>query len=241
MEKYISFPGLPQSTVTEVIMSCEKPEFIFELMNNYHINILSPCPLENINGAERYHADMLVCHLGGNKFIIDENNKDFIKGFVSLGAEVSLCCDINAKNPKLNVCFLKDKVICNKEKTERKILDFCTEKNIKIIHTKQSYTACSTAVVCENAVITADNSIYGVCIKNGIDVLKINEGYIRLDGYDYGFIGGCCGLIDKDLLVFSGDITRHPDCENIKAFTKNYGVDIASGKVSCMTSEGYYL
>ncbi len=227
MEKYIDFPNLPESEVTEVIMSGDRL-FICELMNNYHINILLPCPLKNIDGSEKYHADMAVCHLGGNKFVMDENNRELINGFVSLGADVSVSGGIDAKNPKLNVCFLKDRVICNKDKADRKILDFCLKKNIGILHTKQSYSACSTAVVNENAVITADNSIYGVCIKNGIDVLKINEGYIRLDGYDYGFIGGCCGLIDKDLLVFSGDITRHPDCENIKAFTKNYGVDIAS-------------
>ena len=228
MEKYIDFPNLPKSLVTDVIMSGNRLEFICELMNNYHINILSPSPLKNIDGAEKYHADMSVCHLGGNRFIADENNTELINGFVSLGAEFSTCSGIDAKNPKLNVCFLKNRIICNKDKTDRKILDFCTERDIEILHTKQSYSACSIAVVNENAVITADNSIYELCRVNKIDVLKIHEGYIRLDGYNYGFIGGCCGLIDKGLMVFSGDITRHPDYLNIKAFTDNYGVDIQS-------------
>lgn len=228
MEKYIDFPNLPQSPVTEVIMSGDRLEFIFEILNNYHINILSPSPLRNIDGAEKYHADMSVCHLGGNRFVIDEDNRELTEGIKSLGAEVTVCSGITAKNPKLNVCFLKNRVICNKDKTDRNISDFCAERDIEILHTKQSYSACSIAVVNENAVITADNSIYELCRVNKIDVLKIHEGYIRLDGYNYGFIGGCCGLIDKGLMVFSGDITRHPDYLNIKAFTDNYGVDIQS-------------
>ncbi len=225
MEKYVDFPNLPQSVVTEAVMSGDKAEFLCELVNNYHINIFSPCPVKNICGAEKYHADMSVCHLGRNKFIVDENSSDLADSFGLSGAEVSLCGDISAENPKLNVCFLKDKIICNKNKTDEEIFNFCLREKIKILHTNQSYSACSTAVVGENAVITADSSIYELCRKNQIDVLKIREGYIRLDGYEYGFIGGCCGLIDRGLLVFSGDIRKHPDYENIRAFTKNYGVD----------------
>lgn len=226
MGKFTDFPNLPKSLVTDVIMSGNKYELVYELINNYHINVLSPSPLKNIDGSEKYHADMSVCHLGKNKIITDRNNTELISGLKALGAEVLLCGNISAEYPKLNVCFVKNKIICNKNKAEQKILDFCLEKDIKILHTKQSYSACSTAVVNENAVITADKSIYELCMKNKIDVLKIREGYIELQGYKYGFIGGCCGLIDKNLMVFSGDILSHPDYYEIKAFASNYGVNI---------------
>ena len=51
---------------------------------------------------------------------------------------------------------------------------------------------------------------------------------IQLDGYDYGFIGGCCGFIDKNTLVFSGNVKLHKNYEDIKAFAGNYKVDVVS-------------
>ena len=76
--------------------------------------------------------------------------------------------------------------------------------------------------------ITSDESIYRACKKNNIDVLKtVNEG-IRLRGYDHGFIGGCCGLIARDILAFSGNIEAHKNYAEIKAFASDHGVSIAS-------------
>lgn len=225
MDRFIRYPNLPESDVTTVIMSDHKPELVEELQNNFHINVISPKPLKSIDGSERYHADMSVCHLGGNNFVIDENNCDLINAFES---EIIKIKGISAKKPLLNVCFLKDKVICNKNKTDKAILRFCEESHIGILHTNQSYAKCSTAVINDNAVITSDNSIYNLCIANQIDVLKISAGFIKLDGYDYGFIGGCCGLLNSRLLAFSGNIRNHIDYDNIKKFAANYHVDIVS-------------
>ena len=38
----------------------------------------------------------------------------------------------------------------------------------------------------------------------GVDIMIIPERRILLEGYDYGFIGGCCGLIDKNVLAITG-------------------------------------
>ena len=61
-----------------------------------------------------------------------------------------------------------------------------------------------------------------------IDVLKISAGHIMLDGYDYGFIGGCCGKISSGAIAFCGDLKTHPDSDNICGFLGNYGIKAVS-------------
>lgn len=38
--------------------------------------------------------------------------------------------------------------------------------------------------------------------QNGVEVLRITNGHIRLDGFDYGFIGGCSARL-KNTIFFS--------------------------------------
>ena len=59
-------------------------------------------------------------------------------------------------------------------------------------------------------------------------MLKIQKGFISLPGYDYGFIGGCCGKLSKNILAFTGKIESHPDYNNIKDFCRNYNVNVLS-------------
>lgn len=219
-------PNLPDRSAACVMMSDRLPDCCAELRNNYGIEILTPSPLSAVTGSERFHADMSICHLGGNRFISSADNTEINDRLCSCGADVHLCSSITAKLPLLNVCFLGGKVICNTKKTSDEILSFCENEGIGILHTNQSYAKCSVAVATENAVITSDEVIARLCEKNGIDCLCIEKGYIELDGYDYGFIGGCCGLISPDLLVFTGDICSHPSYREIRAFAASYGVKI---------------
>lgn len=228
MERFLSESSVPTAKVTMAAVSDYKPEIITELVNNYKIKVVSPAPIEGIEGSERYHADMGILHLGNKKFILDENNIDLSEKLKEIGAEIMLCKDITASRPALNVCIVGNRVLCNKTRTDAKLLEYFDDNEIRVIHTRQGYAKCSAAVINKNAVITSDMSIYKSCLAEKIDVLKVSCEGIKLDGYDYGFIGGCCGMIDAATLVFSGDIKKHRNYEDIKIFAKNYGVEVAS-------------
>ena len=221
-------PNLPDRAVRGVIMSDKLPELCAQLRKNYGTEIISPSPLRSVTGSERFHADMCICHTGGNHFVCDKDNTKLIGKLAGIDAYVEKCEGITAANPLLNACFLGDNVICNIKKTSTQILKKCHESNFRILNVRQSYARCSAAVVSSNALITSDEGIYSLCKKEMIDCLLIPSGNIQLEGYDYGFIGGCCGLIDKDLLVFTGNIKKHPSYLDIKAFSKNFGVYIES-------------
>ncbi|MBQ8999245.1 MAG: hypothetical protein IJ086_11240, partial [Clostridium sp.] len=58
------------------------------------------------------------------------------------------------------------------------------------------------------------------------------SGHIDLFELNYGFIGGCSGLISDDELAFFGDITSHPDYNKILEF-----VISKNKKLVCLSSE----
>ena len=77
-------------------------------------------------------------------------------------------------------------------------------------------------MVSDNALITADKSIYSISQNNGLDALLISEGHVDLNGYGYGFIGGASGAVDSYVL-FCGDLSNHPDGERIAEFCQKHG------------------
>lgn len=127
-----------------------------------------------------------------------------------------------------NCANIGKRIICNKKYTNKAILNFAEENNIDIIDVKQGYAKCSICKVSDNAIITEDSGIAKAALKNKIDVLKIEKGFVRLNGYEYGFIGGCSGLLKKSLLAFNGCIELHPQYDSIKSFCDKYSVSIVS-------------
>ncbi len=125
-----------------------------------------------------------------------------------------------------NCADLGNYLICKRLYTTIEIVEYGLRYKKKILNVNQGYSKCSICIINENALITADKSIAKACKENKIDVLEIDEGYIELNGMDYGFIGGATGLIDKTTLAVNGEIKTHPNSDNIISFVKNYGVDV---------------
>ena len=214
MEKFVDLPNLPAGRVSHVIMSDFLSDAVSELRNNYHISVTVPEPIPEITGSERFHADMGVCHLGKEKFLIEGSNAPVKKMLNDMNAEYETVIGITAAYPLLNACINGNTIICNTKKTDKRIIDHAVSNRMKILHTNQSYTKCSVAIISENAIITADKGIASLCRNENTDVLLIKEGRIELKGYPYGFIGGCCGKLSPDIIAFSGKIKDHPDYDN---------------------------
>lgn len=122
----------------------------------------------------------------------------------------------------LNCATVGNKIIANTKAMSSLVAGLAQRYGKQVIHTPQGYAKCSTAVVSDNAIITADRSIHTAAEKNGISSLLISAGGISLDGYDYGFIGGASAATDSEMLFF-GDLASHIDGERIYDFCIQHG------------------
>ena len=171
------------------------------------------------------HPDMLLflgegriaCHK--DYFSIAQNEISKISEITK--AEIMLSCEtIDSEYPKdvlFNAAAVGNNLICRLDAVSEKI-----KTGYEIINVRQGYAKCSTCVVSDKAIITADSSIANAAEKNGIDVLLVSSNGVRLDGYDCGFIGGASGS-DKDNVYFCGNVDLHPDGERIKEFCQKQG------------------
>lgn len=228
MEKFCQ-PNLPANNVTTVIMSGEYM-YLAEELNKLNINTITTSPSVNLPFFERYHTDMQCSYYAQGKIVIDEEAQHLVKKITKHGVSVELSSSIIKPEYPLNIALnhliVNDIFIGKVNNTDKYILKFCEENNYKIINVNQGYTKCSTAIVNRNALITADQSIYNACLKQHIDVLKIDAGDICLYGYNYGFIGGCCCKLSKDIMAFTGKVSKHKNYNEIKSFLLNYGVNL---------------
>ncbi len=87
----------------------------------------------------------------------------------------------------------------------------------------QGYTKCAACVVDDHSIITADAGVSRAAKNAGMDVLDIAPGYIALDGYGYGFIGGASFKINSNVIAFTGTLDEHPDKERIMRFLAEHG------------------
>lgn len=113
--------------------------------------------------------------------------------------------------------------IHNMKITNPRLLTAAQAAGIELIHVPQGYAKCSTVIIDEESIITYDRGIEKACSIAGLNVLLITPGHVQLPGHKTGFIGGCSGRIG-DEVVFNGNLSAHPDFENIHTFIKNHGL-----------------
>ena len=233
MCEFITVPNLPNKRSTGVIIDYRTDKEAIHTLNSMGIKCILSCRVHSLYESVCGHPDMMIHHLGGNRFITAPEAYEHFKAAIP-GADI-----IKGSKPLKSaypgdICYNAASVgkylFCNAPCTATEILAEYQTLKREILSVKQGYAKCSICVVSENAIITSDAGIYKKAVENKIDALKITEGYIELQGMSYGFIGGATGLIAPDMLAVNGDLKTHPDYNNIVDFCKNYHVDIISLK-----------
>ena len=185
-------------------------------------------PYERLQKGVASHPDMLVFFMG-NKYICTNeyysSAKEVFEQINSLGYSPILSDEIpNDVYPNdiiFNALPLGDLIIGLESNLSVSLKREAASLGKKTVNVKQGYTKCSAAKISENAIVTSDSGIAGICSRHGIDVLKVSEGHVKLEGYSTGFIGGTCGIFE-DAVYFCGSLSTHPDCEKIKDFCQKH-------------------
>lgn len=230
-DSFVRQPNLLTNDATLCAVSSQYPAVIAALQAR-GIEVIPIIPKPPLPAPVAHHADMLLHHLGGRRVLVAKQAVELAKTLRQKGFEVSTTpqelTDQYPGDCGLNCARIGNRLFTKKSNLPLNMLEYCQQQGIHIIEVAQGYAKCSVCIVDDNSIITADPSIAAAAAGQGIAVLRISPGIILLEGYPYGFIGGCCGLIGAKLLAFAGDIMTHPDGAAILHFLQSRGVKAVS-------------
>lgn len=182
------------------------------------------------------HADMLLFYADKKVFLSKgyaQANPELLDTLKNAGYS-SVACDCRPENKYphdvlFNIARVGRHIFANMKHIDTTVKKYLTEREYSLAHVNQGYTKCSTVVVSDSAIITADSGIASTASDCGIDVLLIenSQAAVRLEGYDYGFLGGACGLYNNTM-YFCGNLSLHPDSKRISDFCLSRGVRVVS-------------
>lgn len=224
---FIENPNIPSKRVSAVIADYRIGEKSVKKLNEMGIKVILSCEIPSLYEAVKGHTDMMLHHLGKNKFVAAPEAYEYFVKTLPEADIIKGSAKLTDKYPydiAYNAAAVGEKLFCRRDYTAPEILS----KYESILNVKQGYSKCSICLVSKNAIITSDSGIYEIASAAGIDALKIREGYIRLEGLPHGFIGGASGLISNDTLAVNGNIDTHPDSGLMRAFCEKHGVNILS-------------
>ncbi len=227
----ITLPNLPTAKVTCVITAGDVIG-LNESLNKLSIKVINTQKSLLLENSLANHADMLIHHIGNNETFLSDEQTFLLGVLEELEFNIRhISKAVNSPYPSdvyLNAARLGKYLICNVKTIAPEILFAAKAIDLEIISVKQGYTKCSVCIIKKNTIITEDIGIGKACTDKGIEVLIISKGSIKLTDHDYGFIGGCTGLIDKNKLAFYGDLKKHKDCREIEMFLAKHNIEPVS-------------
>ena len=172
------------------------------------------------------HTDILVHPLPSGELVVDRDNFEYYKNILPDKKILPSASILSKEYPKdipLNAFSFKNYFIHNLKFTDKILLDYYKNSGYQMVDIKQGYSKCS-CLVTEDFIITSDGGIYE-SLKDFIPIYKINHGEIKLENFNYGFIGGASGVMGKKIF-FTGDFSHHSSHEEILKIINKYDYEI---------------
>ncbi|CAM2777415.1 DUF6873 family GME fold protein [Hathewaya histolytica] len=199
-----------------------------EKLETLNKKILKVPELDILYPSIKGHPDILINIIDNKSILVHKDiQMDFIQLLESKNLKVLYTENsLEATYPKdiiINALSTEEFFIHNLNFTDKTLL----KKNMhkKLISVNQGYTKCSTALVNKNSIITSDVTIAKNLKENNFNVLLIPPGDIILEGLNYGFIGGTCGLVEDNVLAFYGDLNYYAYGREVLKFLKECKVE----------------
>ena len=228
--KAVEKPNLPKMADT-ILIGKKYFELLEKPLEKLGINALSVPDNAFVDPRLSSHGDLSVLHTGGKRLWLAPHLQasDFAAQLRDMGFALDYP-DISQSaaypgDAQLNVCICGKYAICNKSIVPAEIVNHLTFCGFEVVDCRQGYAKCSACVVDEGVIITADRGIEAAARKAGLDVLLIEPGYISLDGFTCGFIGGSSFKISRSKLAFTGTLGAHPNKNDILHFLKAHEVE----------------
>lgn len=197
--------------------------------------LATKCPIIQIKKTDvvydaiSSHVDIYICKIKNNIIIAKEQLEliqyDLEQSQIKCRKGTSLLGHKYPKNIRYNAVYMGEYLIHNTKHTDAAVLDEAQKNGLEIIPVKQGYTKCNLVVINDYSVITSDEGLKHTLEQKNIDVLLIQKGFVKLEGFEYGFLGGASGKIGNTI-VFNGNLEEHPDYMRIKQFIESKGLKL---------------
>ena len=208
----------------KIIVSNRVSAKFLELLENENIKYIKSLKNEKFNKNYNDHVDLSILKIDDDIYIessVYDYYAEYLSGFNFEKVDIS-----NFKNGEmvLNIAKNKKHFFHNEKFTTKEIFEKL-KLNRKYIKINQGYSNCS--MICfENHIITSDKGVYKTLKLENINVELVTTDGIVLNGYKNGFIGGTCGFVSDDILLFYGDVTKYRDYDIIKRIADEENVKI---------------
>ena len=208
-----------------VLVAENFPEASAEKLKSYGQVVRTKANTRVLKGLDT-HPDILVHPLPSGNLVVDRDNYDYYKEIFPNKKIIPSHSSLTGKYPGdilLNAFAFKKIFIHNVKHTDQVILDYYKKAGYDLVNIKQGYAKCS-CLVTEDFVITSDGGIYE-SLRDLIPIYKIDHGQIKLQNFNYGFIGGASGVLGKKIF-FTGDFSHHSSYEEILKIINKYDYEI---------------
>ena len=211
--------------MTYVLVAENFPEESAEKLKKYGEVVRTRANTRVLRGLDT-HPDFLVHPLPSGDLVVDRDNFVYYEEIIGDKKIIPSHSSLTGKYPGdivLNAFAFKKIFIHNLKHTDQVILDYYKNRGYELVNIKQGYAKCS-CLVTEDFVITSDGGIYE-SLRDLIPIYKIDHGQIKLQNFNYGFIGGASGVLGKKIF-FTGDLSHHSSYEEILKIINEYDYEI---------------
>lgn len=229
---FIEFPNLPDRPASLAVVDSRISDASSRSLERLGVKLLRITAHRALYGAVCSHPDMLLYHIGGNLIVHAPGTDSGLLGalrycgFSLLQGEKALTGTYPG-DIAYNVARVGKYYFHNLRYTDPVIVDNMDRLGVEPVHIEQGYAKCSILPVDKRSIVTTDAGIAKAAEKKGLDVLMLECGNsIRLNGLNYGFIGGACVMISDRHCAVNGSLQKLDDSERFISFLSEKQINV---------------
>lgn len=223
----IADPRTPDDEVSEIeglglkVVAAEYMDFLYEGVKGHPDLQFAPV------------GDVLICHRG----ISDEKLKEIEGHGVRCLLSKSLLSLPYPGHVILNASIGGGAIVHRTAITDGALLEEAIRQGLRQIDVRQGYGRCSTSYVGNGCFATNDSGVAAALSHNGFRVFHSPYGDVELEGFDYGFLGGCLSLVTKGaerFVIISGNLNDYFMGRELREFILGSGaipVEVGKGRL----------
>lgn len=188
------------------ILNQNAPVGTFAGLERNGFSVIPLPPHRDLLPGEAAHADMQFCKIPGKTLLYaPDTSPSVIKALrerkISVTQGQTRLKPDYPGNIAYNILTVGNIYFHNLPFSDPLAVSLLAESGLYGVKVKQGYAACSAAAVTGTHIITGDRGLMAAAERHNITPIFLPDRDIVLNGYEHGFVGGCCGIYENTLFT----------------------------------------